>query len=208
MYDFLTDLDEFFCEKYANYDKLCVLPGYKMPVMQGTRIDEYGRTYAYTLPSNTMRLSTQEKKAEILAELKNRLSDITFSFAFVPLGFWGSLKNRFSAYGFARIFKEILKKYALDEESGREGLTVDKEIWRGILKGAYFPSKNLLLSFALTAQLSADDTLMLLRLCGEELDFTQPKDVVLCYLLQSKVYDRGMIDAALAEYKISNLFLA
>ncbi len=208
MYDFLTDLDEFFCENYANYDKLCVLPGYKMPVMQGTRIDEYGRTYAYTLPSNTMRLSTQEKKAEILVELKTRLSDNAFSFSFAPLGLWSSLKNRLSSHGFLHIFKGILKKYGLDEESGRAGLTVDKEIWRGILKGKFLPSKNLLLSFALTAQLSADDTLILLRLCGEELDFTQPKDLVLCYLLQNKVYDRGMIAAALDEYKISNLFLA
>ena len=33
MFDFITDLDEYFCEKYANYDKLCVLNGYKMPVM-------------------------------------------------------------------------------------------------------------------------------------------------------------------------------
>ena len=81
MYDFLVDLDEYFCEKYANYDKLCVLPGYRMPTMQATSTDEFGRSYSYTLPANTMRLALQENKAEILAELKKRIVDKGFSFS-------------------------------------------------------------------------------------------------------------------------------
>ena len=72
MFDFITDLDEFFCEKYAGYDKLTVLPGYKMPVMQASKTDEFGRTYAYTLPAETMRLSAQENKAELLEEFKKK----------------------------------------------------------------------------------------------------------------------------------------
>ena len=57
MYDFIADLDEYFCEKYANYDKLCVLDGYRMPKMQTSEVRADGRTYAYTLPANTMRLA-------------------------------------------------------------------------------------------------------------------------------------------------------
>ena len=95
MYDFLLDLDEFFCEKYANYDKLCILPGYKMPVMQASEVREDGRTYAYTLPTETMRLATQEKKTEILAELKKRMADTTFSFSFSIPSFWTKTKARF-----------------------------------------------------------------------------------------------------------------
>jgi hypothetical protein len=86
MYDFITDLDGYFCETYANYDKLCILPGYVMPVMQRSEVREDGRTYAYTLPAETMRLANQEKKEEILRELKSRLTDITFSFSFRPVG--------------------------------------------------------------------------------------------------------------------------
>ena len=56
------DFDGYFCEKYANYDKLCVLPGYKMPLMQASEVDAFGRTRAYTLPADTMRLALQEKK--------------------------------------------------------------------------------------------------------------------------------------------------
>ena len=44
MFDFINDLDNFFCEKYANYDKICILNGYKRPVMQATRVNEDGST--------------------------------------------------------------------------------------------------------------------------------------------------------------------
>ena len=82
MYDFIKDLDEYFCEKYANYDKLCVLTGYKMPLMQASQVDEFGRTRAYTLPADRMRLALQEKKTELLAQLKSKMTDVTFSFSF------------------------------------------------------------------------------------------------------------------------------
>ena len=35
-FDFIEDLDEYFCEKYANYDHICILKGYEMPKMQTT----------------------------------------------------------------------------------------------------------------------------------------------------------------------------
>ncbi len=208
MYDFLTDLDEYFCEKYANYDKLCVLPGYKMPVMQATRLDEFGRTYAYTLPANTMRLATQEKKAELLKELKSRLTDMTFSFSFQPIGFFRRIRNSFSKFAFAKNFKEMLKKYGLNFEKEGKNLAVSQEIWTGIEKGKYMPTKNLLFSVALTAQFTLEDLLALFLLCDYEMDYACPKDVVVSYLLTNKVYNSGMVEAALAEYKISNLFIA
>ena len=84
MYEFIADLDEYFCEKYANYDRLCVLSGYKMPLMQTSTVDEFGRTRAYTLPAETMRLALQENKADLLKQLKSRMTDATFSFSFRP----------------------------------------------------------------------------------------------------------------------------
>ncbi len=208
MYDFLTDLDEYFCEKYANYDKLCVLPGYKMPIMQATRLDEYGRTYAYTLPLDNMRLAKQENKGEILAELKKRLTDLTFSLGFTPLSFFRRIKNKCSKNEFYKFFMQILKKYGLTEETARENLTVDEEVWKKICKGDFYPSKNLLFSFALAAHISMEDVRFLLLKIGEQMDYAVPKDVVVAYLLENKVYDEGMIAAAFAEYKIKNLYLA
>ncbi len=207
MYDFLTDLDEYFCEKYANYDKLCILPGYKIPVMQATRLDEFGRTYAYTLPSENMRLALQEKKAEILAILKEKLTDATFSFSFKPLGFWMALKNKTQKYGFCKTFRALLKKYGFTEEQALEKLDIPAEVWKKICKGKFLPTKNLVFSMALALQMSMQDTQTLLTLSENYLDFTIPKDVVVTYLLNNRVYNSGMIEAALKEYKIINLFI-
>lgn len=207
MYDFISDLDGYFCETYANYDKLCILPGYVMPVMQRSEVRKDGRTYAYTLPAETMRLATQEKKDEILAELKKRMTDMTFSFSFRPYGFFAKIKNRFSKYAFCKNLKKMLEKYGISEADAHEGLDVSDEVWKGILKGNFEPTKNLLYSLALTAQLSYDDTCALMRLCGYSFNFADVKDVVISYLLQQKVYNRGMIEAALQEYKVTNLFI-
>ena len=207
MYDFIADLDGYFCETYANYDKLCIIPGYVMPVMQRSEVREDGRTYAYTLPAETLRLANQEKKAEILAELKKRMTDVTFSFSFRPYNIFEKVRNRFSKLAFFKNFKGMLEKYGLSEQDALENLTVSEEIWKEILKGNFEPTKNLLYSLALTAQFSYADTCVLMNLCGYSFNLSDVKDVVISYLLQQKVYNRGMIDAALAEYKVTNLFI-
>ena len=207
MYDFITDLDEYFCEKYANYDKLCILPGYKMPLMQASKIDECGRTRTYTLPAETMRLALQEKKAELLAQLKEKMTDVTFSFSFQPMGLFASLGSKYSKYGFTKNFKKILAKYGISEEAALAGLDVSEEIWKNICKGKFLPTKNLIFSLALTAQLSYEDTEELLAYASEEFNYTIVKDVVIAYLLQNKVYAPEMIKAALNEYKVCNLFI-
>ena len=207
MYEFIADLDEYFCEKYANYDKLCVLPGYKMPLMQETEIDEFGRTRAYTLPTDRMRLALQEKKGELLTALKGKMSDATFSFSFQPLGLFASLKNKHSKYGFAKNFKKMLEKYGISEQDALLGLDVDGEVWKNICKGKFLPTKNLIFSLALTLQFSLDDTEELLAYCLHEFDYAIVKDVVISYLLTSRVYNLDMIKAALEEYKVSNLFI-
>ena len=207
MYGFIADLDEYFCEKYANYDKLCILQGYKMPLMQASEVDEFGRTRAYTLPANTMRLALQEKKAELLAQLKARMTDTTFSFSFQPMGFFARMKSKHSKYGFTKNFKRILSKYGVSVQEAGEDLDVSNEIWTNICKGKFLPTKNLIFSLALTMQLSFDDTEELLLYINEEFDYTIVKDVVISYLLYNRVYNRGMVDAALEEYKVSNLFI-
>lgn len=207
MHDFIADLDAFFCEKYEGYDKISILPGYKMPMMQASEVDEFGRTRAYTLPANTMRLAKQEKKDEILLELKNRMVDTTFSFSFAPQSIFTRIRSRFSKYAFYKMLAAMMKKYDFADKDALENLTIDEEIWCGVRKGKFLPSKNLIFSIALAAHMSYDDTEVLLTLAGVEWNFAVVKDVILCYLLQQKVYNAPMIERALTEYKVSNLFL-
>ena len=207
MFDFIADLDDYFCEKYANYDKLCVLTGYRMPKMHATETRADGRTYSYTLPSENMRLALQENKTELLKELKSKMHDKTFSFSFVPLGFFNRLSAKYSKTGFCRTFKQLVlnRKNLTAEEVGAE-LSIDSEIWNNVCKGNFQPTKNLLLTIALTAHLSLEETEWLLASVGYEWDYTIEKDVVITYLLHAKVYNAHMIRVALAEYKIGNLY--
>ena len=207
MYDFIADLDGYFCDTYANYDKLCILPGYVMPLMQRSEMGEDGKMRAYTLPADTMRLSNQEKKDELLVELKKKMVDTTFSFSFRPVGTFARIRNSFSKFAVYKHLTAMLKKYGISEVEALEQLSIDPEIWTGICKGKFEPSKNLIYSLALTAQFSYDDMQALMQLCGYEMNMAQVKDVVMSYLLHKKVYNRGMIDAALNEYKVTNLFI-
>ena len=207
MFDFIADLDAFFCEKYANYDKLCVLPGYKQPLMQATRVNPDGSTYSYTLPMDTMRLAKQEAKEELLKELKTRLVDNTFSFSFFPYGFFRKIKLKFAEDSFHKILQGIFQRNNISEQEAGEDLDVSKEIWTNIWNGKFAPTKNLIFSIALVARLSFEDTDTLMATIGYEWDDSIAKDVVVRYLLQQRVYNREMIDRALKEYRVENLFL-
>ena len=79
MFDFIADLDAYFCKLYASYDKICMLKGYQMPKRQTSEVRN-GKTYAYTLPKENLSLDYQENKTEMLAELKEKLLDKSFSF--------------------------------------------------------------------------------------------------------------------------------
>ena len=207
MFDFIADLNEYFCEKYANYDKLCVLQGYRMPKMHASEVREDGRTYAYTLPLNTMRLALQENKEELLAALKEKMLDKTFSFSFKPLGFFARLRNKFSKKdSFLLAFKAVAAKYNIQIENAAEDLNVEKEIWENICKGNYLPTKNLIFTLALTLHLTIEDLQTLLYYCSYSLDYASVKDVVVAYLIEQKVFNPLMIEAALKEYKVDNLF--
>ena len=85
-------------------------------------------------------------------------------------------------------------------------IEVAPEIWKGIRKGKFLPTKNLILTLGLTAQMSYNDVKILLSLCGYEFDQTIVKDVVITYLLSRKIYNPAMVQAALEEYKVTNLF--
>lgn len=207
MYDFIADLDAYFCEKYAGYDKLSVLSGYKMPLMQASATDEFGRTYSYTLPANTMRLAAQENKDELLKQLKSRMVDKTFSFSFLPQSFFAQFKAKLSKYAFYKNLDKLMKKYDFSDADATETLSVDEKIWKAIRSGKFLPTKNLIFSFALAAHAPYEDVEALLSLCGYGFDFTYEKDVVLCYLFQQKIFTPAMWQNAFAEYKIDNLFL-
>ena len=206
MQQFILGLDEYFCEKYANYDKLCALDGYKMPKMQATELRD-GKKFSYTLPPETMRLALQENKEELVKAVKKELVDKTFSFSFYPLKWRKRLSNRFGVFGFVKAFNDILLKSKKSVYDIEKGLDILPAVFKKVRKGAFLPTKNLVFSIALAGELTKDETTSLLEACGEKWDFVYANDVVISYLLERRVFSPALIKSALAEYKIENLFL-
>lgn len=206
-FDFLADLDEYFCEKYANYDHICILKGYEMPKMQTTERREDGTDYSYTLPASTMRLALQKNKASLLAQLKENLTDTTFSFTFRPLSFFERVREAFRKDSFKKLLPAVLAKYNLTEAEAGKLLDIGSVSWLRICKGRYRPAKNLVFSLALTAHISLEDTLALLSVCGFDFDYSLVKDTVVSYLLAKSIFNADMVRSALEEYKVENLFI-
>ena len=206
-FEFIADLNDYFCEKYANYDKICILPGYRMPKMQETRTDAFGRPYSYTLPADTMSLAKQEKKEELLAEIKTRMYDKNFSFSFRPLGFFEKISDRFSKINFKKVFTDVAHRNSVDVKSIGEALDIDPKIWNKILKGVFYPSKTLIFSMGIVGHFSYHDVKDLLLVSGYEFDFANVNDVVISYLLVKGIYNPTMVDAALREFNLLPLMM-
>ena len=202
-----TALDDYFCETYENYDKICMLPGYQMPKMQDTKIGEDGLTYSYTLPSETMSLSRQKNKAELLKELKNRAFDQTFSFSFQVQSIFERIFNVFRKNSPGKVLRKLLDRHGLTKEQANALLTIDKEVFNGIYKGTFIPSKNAAISIAFVAEFSVEEIDDLFEACGYGWDFTLVKDTVLSFLLINRVYNVEMIKSACEEYNVENLFI-
>lgn len=202
-----TALDEYFCETYANYDKICMLPGYQMPKMQDSRVGDDGLTYAYTLPSETMSLSRQKNKEEILKELKARAFDQTFSFSFHVQSIWGRIENFFRKKSHGKVLRKLLARHSLTKTQVNALLTIEEEVFNGIYSGKFIPSKNAALSIAFVAEFTVEEIDELFEACGYEWDFTLVKDTVLSYLLINRVYNVELIKSACEEYNVANLFI-
>ena len=205
-YAFISDLNDYFCEKYANYDKICVLKGYVMPRMQTTERRPDGTDFSYTLPADTMRLSLQKNKADLLAQLKDRITEYTYSFSFRPLSFFEKMRCNRSKYSFKKTFAGVCAKYALTAEEALSKTDICEKTKKRLLSGAYYPTKNLLFTLSLVCGFSMQDTEALLGVCALSFDFAQVKDVTVSYLIANRVHNADMVRAALEEFKVDGLF--
>ncbi len=189
--DFLKSLDDFFCDKYVNYGKLAAIAGYERPL---------GAT-----DGERFKLSKQPKREEILARFKEGLVDKDFSFTFETLTWKQKLKDVRRTYTFKRNLPFLFRKYSLDEKTFYKEIDMSEEVWRNIVKGRFYPSKNAIFAMALAGGFSHKDTSIVLSSCMLSFDYESVRDVVVDYLLSYSVFNRDLIDEALKEYRVSCL---
>jgi len=108
----------------------------------------------------------QENKASLLSQLKERMADYTFSFSFRPLGFFERGRCNRSKYSFKKVFAGVCAKYSITAEQALSVTDISEKTKNRILKGAYYPTKNLLFTLALACGFSMQDTEALMGVCG------------------------------------------
>lgn len=200
MESYLQNLDDFFCEQYSDYTRISALSGYKMPdVLYIGKDGNISRR-----DSSCMRLSHQENREQLLAELKAGLCDtsFTFNFCFVPLR---ERLKPFQKYTFAKLLPEALKHCGETVEDAGKKLDIEPRFWQKIVKGKLLPEKNTIFALALVCRMQAADVSNLLAVRDFAFEDDKVVDVVMQFLLGQRVFNEEMRDRCLQEYKITNL---
>ena len=203
MYPFLEDLDEYFCAQYAKTIAVLSIPGYVVPP-EGWRADRYSTEEP--LPEN-MRLSHQPNKRDLLARFKASYVDKDFSCSFRALTAGERWENLRAKRTLRHALVEYLKRHGEDAHSFFEKIGLNGEIWKGILAGKYYPAKKTLFAIAAAAGMSISECRELLSLCGERFSSEEVSDVVMCYLLNYRIFNPVMMQAAFDEYGVKNILL-
>lgn len=200
-YSFIRELDEYFATRYSDYAKIVAIEGYKMP--QIVTVDRDGNIYRRD--SEYMRISRQPDWELLVSRFKANLADtdFTFDFSFPSLG--DRLADKFRKHTFVKYLPTVLEKYDMTAERVGEFLTTEPIIWSGIVKGKFYPEKNVIMAIALACGMSMLDVNNLFATCGFVFQSDNVRDIVFEYLITQKVFNRDMIRACLAEYKIDTI---
>ena len=204
--DFIKDLNEYFCKKYANYGLISSLPSYEsltisMVLQNRNRIEE-GEYSA-----NEMRkLLYQPNVEQVLKELKERYVDNNFTFSVRIAPFRMRVKAFFRSKKLpGALIAEKIRKSGEDPAAMAQMLGVSEEIWKNVLRGYYIPEKVLLFKLALLLGMSQEDHLALMEACDAYYNFEDARDVVVRYLIDYRVFNRDMIDRAFDEFHIRRI---
>lgn len=203
---FLKDLDDYFSKKFSDFDLIGAMPSYEsltvsMILKNKNRIEE--GEYA----ANEMRkIAYQPQPDKVLAEVKERYVDNTFTFSFRVAPF----RMRFMALFGSKntpggTIARIVRSYGEEPETLWQKLGLDEKDWKSILRGFYIPEKTLVYKLTLLLGISREDNFELMKTCGCYYDFADARDVVVRYLVDYRIYNRDMIDRAFDEYHIRRI---
>ncbi len=201
MQQHIRALDEFFMENYSDFTHLGAVEGYKAPdrIVLGKDGNMVQR------PESVMLICHQSDPEGVLAALKRGLADTWFSFSFAPVSPFRRFRDRFRRDSFAHLLPQVLARCSETAESAGQKLSLQPEVWKGIVKGQYYPEKGTILALALVCRMSVQDAELLLDARGFALDRKNVRDVVVDFLLRQRVYSPVLRNECLREYAITGM---
>jgi len=192
----IRDLDEYFAKKYENYDLIAGVKSYESVTM-AMILKNQNRIEQGEVASNEMRkIYYQPQAAQVLAEVKEKYVDNNFSFSVRV----APVRMRWKA-----LFQKKETPAAVIARGFAGEIGYNEKTWKGILKGKYLPEKNLIYKIALAVGASLEDVNAMFARCEYAFDFADARDVIVRFLLDYRIYNPEMIEAAFAAYKIAPL---
>lgn len=202
----IRDLDEYFAKKYENYDLIAGVKSYESVTM-AMILKNQNRIEQGEIASNEMRkIYYQPQAAQVLAEVKEKYVDNNFSFSVrvAPVRMrWRAVFQKKETPAAAIV--RVIEKNGFSPQNFAGEIGYNEKTWKGILKGKYLPEKNLIYKIALAVGASQEDVNAMLARCEYAFDFADARDVIVRFLLDYRIYNPEMIEAAFAAYKIAPL---
>ena len=149
------------------------------------------------------KICSQPKKEAVLAELKERYTDDNFSYSFRI----ARMQERLACFFKRRqntgtLLSSVIRTYGEDPAKLAPRLSLSEQDWAAVLRGKYIPEKVLLFRLFLLLGMRQEDCARLLRACGAFLNLEDARDVVVCYLLDYRIFNPDMVAAAFGEFRI------
>ena len=200
---FIRDLNEYFAKKYANYERISAMPSYEsvtisMLLKNMNRIEE-----GESVSDEARKICSQPKKEAVLEELKERYIDDNFSFSFRI----ARMQERLACFLKRRqntgaLLSSVIRTYGEDPAKLAPRLSLSEQDWAAVLRGKYIPEKVLLFRLFLLLGMRQEDCARILHACGAFLNLEDARDVVVCYLLDYRIFNPDMVAAAFGEFRI------
>ncbi len=204
--DLISDLDAFFSKNYCNFDFITALPSYEpvtvaMLLRSGNRVTEGQQSV-----NERRKICYQPQKEALLAELKERYVDSSFTYNFSV----ASLRERMASLFRVRskggaLLLALVERYGETPSAMPEKLGIAPYVWKKILRGYFVPEKVLLFKLCLLLGVSREDSHTLFKMYGAYYDFEDVRDVVVRYLIEYRVFNREMIEKAFAAYNLRQI---
>lgn len=203
---FIRDLNEYFAKRYRNFDRISSMPSYEsvtisMVLKNLNRVEE-----GEQVSDEARKICSQPKAAQVLAELKERYVDDTFTFSFRIAPFrvrLACLLRRRQNSG--ALLASVIRTYGEDPAKMAARLGLAEEDWARVLQGKYIPEKVLLYRLFLLLGMRQEDCDRLMRACEAYYNFEDARDVVVRYLIDYRVYNPEMIAAAFDEFHLRHI---
>ena len=145
-------------------------------------------------------------KSEQMLAIKRKYNELVpAEYRIMLLQLKNYLHTKFVHKTFSKQLLRLIKEKGLNEIDVYKAANIDRKLFSKIRRSSYHPSRKTAIALILTAHLSYDEAIALLRLAGYSLSNYEKADVIIEFCLINKIYDLMLVNELLLEYTDATL---